>query len=130
MYEACDDLDDATAELQENRAKLEDMKHEVVKMRNGLQIAIRKWDRLVNTYSSSRMLNMRERNALQRDVDNVRRDIEEARSRIRDVENELHPSTTSEVRVDDYAPNSLKCPLLIFIGLFSNFVIPFRVGML
>lgn len=92
MYEAYDDFDDVRVDLQETKIHLEDAKNEVILSKNGLNNAIRKLDRLANDFRSPRILNclnMRERNTLQRDLENVRQDIEEAKSRIRDSEYEL-----------------------------------------
>ncbi len=94
MYEAYDEFDDARVDLQENRMRLEDAK-------NGLQNAIRKLDRFVVNFMSPRMfgnLNIRERNALQRDAVSVRQDIEEARTRIRDAENNFEEEDRTGVR--------------------------------
>lgn len=89
MYEAYDDFDDARVELQEARLKVDDTRNEVIQMKTGLQTSIAKLERLLSNFQSPRMLNSlnpRDRSTFQRELENVRHDIDEARFRVNEVE--------------------------------------------
>jgi predicted nucleic acid-binding Zn-ribbon protein len=91
MYEAYDDFDDARVELQEARVRVEDSRNEVIQMKTGLQTSIAKLERLLSNFQSPRMLNSlnpRDRSTFQRELDNVRHDIDEARLRVSEVEDD------------------------------------------
>lgn len=114
MFEAYDDFDDARVDLQEAKLRLGDAKNEVIQVKTGLQNSMVKLERLVNNFQSPRTLNSlnaRDRAAFQRDLENVRHDIEEARIRLRDAEGELDDEDTARVMPSNLGPvfNIVKC---------------------
>lgn len=99
MYEVYDDFDDSRGELQEARIRLEDVKNEVIQMKTALQNSIAKLDTLVSNFQNPRMLNSlnaRDRNIFQRLLDNVKHDVEEARTRLREVEGDFDEEDTRQ----------------------------------
>lgn len=97
MYEVYDDFYDSRGELQEARIRLDDVKNEVIQMKTALQNSIAKLDTLVSNFQNPRILNSlnaRDRNILQRLLDNVEHDVEEARTRLREVEGDFDEENT------------------------------------
>lgn len=92
MHEAYDDLEDARVDLQEAREGLEDAKTEVLLSTNGLSNVVDEVDRASNTLNTQLMtnhINDFERNDIRRDLQALRREVEDARRNIRYAEDDL-----------------------------------------